>query len=446
MTQPLSRRTLLKGIGTAIALPWLESMMPVLSLAGPAAKKEFPKRLAFFYVPNGVMMPDWTPTKEGTDFELPGTLKPLEPVKDRLLVMSGLTCDKARANGDGPGDHARAMSAFLTGCQAKKTAGADIRAGISADQVAAQKIGHLTKFPSLELGLEGGRQAGGCDSGYSCIYSSNLSWRSESTPMIKEIDPKLAFDRLFAGEPKDEAEAARRKREQYKKSVLDFVTEDANELRRTLGANDKKKVDEYLTGLRELELRIARAGRDPVQTGEMRGKRPGGVPQEYPEHSKLMLDVLALALQGDLTRVATFVFANEGNNRPYKFIDVAEGHHDLSHHGGDKEKHAKLRKINHFHMSQFAYLCGKLKEMKEGEGNVLDNCMFMYGSGNGDGNRHNHDELPIVLVGGGGGTLPGGQHIRYPRNTPITNLYLSLLDRMGAGTDRIGDSTERLTI
>jgi hypothetical protein len=445
MTQPISRRTVLKGLGTAIALPWLDAMLPRYSFAAAVVPKALPKRMAFFYVPNGVMMPDWTPKEEGADFKLPGTLEPLAAFRDQLNVLTGLTCDKARANGDGPGDHARAMSAFLTGCQARKTSGADIRAGVSVDQIAAQQLGHRTKFPSLELGLEGGRQAGGCDSGYSCAYSSNLSWRSETTPMIKEIDPKLAFERLFAGEPKDEADAARQKRERYRKSVLDFVTEDANDLRRKLGINDQRKVDEYLSGLRELELRLARAGRDPVRSGE-RGKKPAGVPNEYAEHARLMLDVLALAFQGDLTRIATFVLANEGSNRNYKSIDVPDGHHDLSHHGGNKEKHEKLRKINRFHMEQFAYFLGKLKAVQEGEGTVLDQCMLLYGSGNGDGNRHNHDDLPILLVGKGGGTIATGRHVRYARETPLTNLYLAMLDRLHVPAERIGDSTGRLSL
>jgi hypothetical protein len=446
MMQPISRRTALKGLGTAIALPWLEAMTPSFLFADERRGLTPPKRMAFFYVPNGVMMPDWKPTEEGTNFTLPATLEPLAPFREQLLVLSGLTCDKARANGDGPGDHARAMSAFLTGCQARKTAGADIRAGVSVDQIAAQRIGHLTKFPSLELGLEGGRQAGGCDSGYSCAYSSNLSWRSESTPMIKEIDPKLAFERLFASEPKDEAEAARQKRERYKKSILDFVTEDANDLRRKLGGNDQRKVDEYLSGIRELELRLARGGRNPSQTGEFRGKRPPGVPEDYAEHAKLMLDVLALAFQGDVSRISTFVLANEGSNRPYKSIDVPEGHHDLSHHGGNKEKHAKLRKINRFHMEQFAYFLGKLKAVREGDGTLLDNCMLLYGSGNGDGNRHNHDDLPVILVGSGGGAIQTGRHVKFPRETPLTNLYLAMLDRLGVPAERIGDSTGKLSL
>jgi hypothetical protein len=443
MHQPITRRTLLKGIGTAIALPWLEAMLPASLCAAPAAKS--PRRMAFFYVPNGVMMPDWTPTSEGKDFTLPGTLEPLAPFKDQLLVMSGLTCDKARANGDGPGDHARAMSAFLTGCQARKTAGADIRAGISVDQIAAQKVGHLTRFPSLELGLEGGRQAGNCDSGYSCAYSSNLSWRSESTPMIKEIDPKLAFERLFASGPQNESDAARLKREKAKKSVLDFVTEDANDLRRKLGANDQRKVDEYLSGLRELELRLARGGRDTPR-GERRGQTPAGIPKDFAEHARLMFDVLALAFQGDLTRVATFVLANEGSNRPYKEIEVSDGHHDLSHHGGNAEKHAKLRKINRFHMSLFAGFLAKLRETKEGDGNLLDNCMLLYGSGNGDGNRHNHHDLPILMVGRGGGTIPTGRHVRYAKETPLTNLYIAMLDRVDVHVEKLGDSTGKLEV
>ncbi len=437
----ISRRTLLKGLGTAIALPSLEAMMPALSLAAsPTVKKAAPRRMAFFYVPNGIHMQDWIPTPEGADFELPDILKPLQPVKDQLLVLSGLTCDKARANGDGPGDHARAMSAFLTGRQPRKTDGADIRAGISVDQLAASKIGDQTKFPSLELGCEGGRQAGNCDSGYSCAYSSNLSWRGEATPMVKEIDPRLVFDRLFSSGKGESS-----KRDDYKRSILDLVAEDAKQLQGSLGVNDQRKLDEYLTSIREIERRIERAGKDPDQPVDSSGiERPRGIPRDYGEHIKLLLDLLVLSLQSDLTRISTFVMANEGSNRSYRFIDVPDGHHDLSHHQGNKEKQEKIKKINLFHMSHFAYFLEKLKGIKEGDGTLLDNCMILYGSGNADGNRHNHHDLPIVLVGKGGGTLKTGRHVRYPRDTPLTNLYLSMLERLGVQEESFGDSKGRL--
>ncbi len=434
---------MLKGLGTAIALPWLEAMAP---LALAASRKETPKRLAFFYVPNGVNMAEWTPKGEGTDFELHGILEPLKPFREHLTVLSGLTCDKARPNGDGPGDHARAMAAFLTGKQAKKTDGADIRAGISIDQLAAQKLGDATKFPSLELGCEGGRQAGNCDSGYSCAYSSNLSWRGDASPMIKEIDPRLVFERLFGAEPKNEADAARAKRERYQKSILDFVMEDAQGLQSKLGGNDKRKLDEYFTAIRQIERQIAHSEKVNVKAGDvaLTLSKPSGIPREYGEHIKLLADLLALSFQTDLTRIATFVFANEGSNRSYRFMDVPEGHHDLSHHGRNAEKLDKIKKINLFHMTGFAYLLEKLKGVREGDGTLLDNVMLVYGAGNGDGNRHNHDELPVVMVGKGGGAIKTNRHVRYERNTPICNLYLSLLDILGVKEERFGDSTGRL--
>lgn len=438
----ISRRTLLKGLGTAVALPWLDAMTPLASAVAPA--RPAPRRMAFFYVPNGVNMKEWTPASEGRDFTLPAVLQPLQGLKDDLLVLTGLTCDKARPHGDGGGDHARAMAAFLTGCQARKTHGADIKAGISADQVAALKVGKFTRFPSLELGCDRGLQSGNCDSGYSCAYSANLSWRGDATPMAKEINPRLVFERLFSdGHPKGEAASARAKRERYKLSVLDFVAEDALMLKQRLGAADVRKLDEYLSGVRELELRIARAGQ-PGGSPATGLAAPTGIPNDFQEHLRLLSDLLALAFQGDLTRVATFVYANEGSNRSYKFIDVPEGHHDLSHHGNDKVKLEKIKKINLFHLQQFAHFLTKLKSIREGDGTLLDNCMVLYGSGNSDGNAHNHDDLPILLAGKGGGTVKPGRHVRYAKETPLTNLFLSMLDRMGAPADRLGDSTGRL--
>ncbi len=441
----LDRRTLLKGLGVSIALPALEAMAPSLLRASTtAATATPPRRLAFVYVPNGVNMQTWTPTTLGSNFALTPTLEPLAPYRDYLTVMSGLTCDKARANGDGPGDHARAMSAFLTGSQPRKTAGADIRVGISVDQVVAQRRGSETRFPSLEVGCDGGRQAGNCDSGYSCAYSSNLSWRSQSTPVPKEVNPRAVFDRLFAGPVAGEAEQARLRRERYNQSILDFVNEDANQLMGRLGTNDQRRMDEYLTSLREVERRItaSTAGQSTIRPGT---PRPTGVPRDFGMHARLLGDLLALAFQADLTRVATFVIANEGSNRNYRLIDIPDGHHDLSHHQNNAGKLDKIHRINRFHMQQFAHLLSKLHQVREADGSrLLDNVMIVYGSGNGDGNRHNHDELPILLVGKGGGSVTAARHIRYPRNTPICNLYMSLLERMGCPVERFGDSTGRL--
>jgi hypothetical protein len=446
MGERITRRTVLKGLGAAIALPFLDGMLPpVFSATSSAAAKALaPKRMAFFYVPNGVKMDDWTPEAVGTDFKLPSILEPLAPFQQELNVLTGLTLDKARPHGDGPGDHARAMSAFLTCSQPRKTAGADIKVGISADQVAAQTIGRQTPFASLELGCEKGQQAGGCDSGYSCAYSSNLSWRGESTPMAKEVDPRQVFERLFGSEDANVSAEVRAKRDLFKKSILDLVSEDAKQLQGQLGATDKRKLGEYLDSVREIELRIARAEQAAKIDAPPTVAKPAGIPKEYPEHLKLLLDMLVLAFQTDLTRISTFVLANDGSNRSYKFIDVPEGHHDLSHHQSNKEKLEKIRKINHFHMTQFADFLCKLKAIKEGDGTLLDQCMIVYGSGIGDGNRHNHDDLPIVLVGKGGGTIKTGRHLKYEMETPLANLYVSMLERLDVKVDTFGDSKGKL--
>ncbi|MFO0969348.1 MAG: DUF1552 domain-containing protein [Gemmataceae bacterium] len=444
MIRSISRRTLLKGLGVSVALPFLEAMLPHTALATPgAAARTLPRRMAFFYVPNGVNVPQWTPSATGSEFTLPSTLAPLEPFKSDMLVLSGLTVDKARANGDGPGDHARAMSAFLTGCQPRKTAGADIRAGISVDQLAATRVGSATRFASLEIGCEGGRQAGNCDSGYSCAYSNNLSWRSEATPQPKETNPRAVFDRLFGGPSRDEAGRAGEMRAHFNQSILDFVREDAAALTSRLGAADLRRLDEYMTSIRDIERRV-HASDAPAPSAPAGAVRPSGVPTSFRDHLRLMADLLVLAFQTDVTRISTFVFANEGSNRSYREISVSDGHHDLSHHQNDRAKLEKIAQINRFHIEQFAYLIRKLKDTREGDGNLLDNCMLMYGSGNGDGNRHNHDELPILLVGKGGGTISTGRHVRYSRNTPLCNLFLCMLDRMGVEAPRFGDSTGRL--
>ncbi|KAB2649778.1 MAG: DUF1552 domain-containing protein [Verrucomicrobia bacterium] len=441
-TWQLPRRTFLKGLGTAMALPLLEAMVPSV-LAEAAAATSTPRRMAFVYVPNGMNMADWLPTKTGTDFELPMILQPLEKVRSELNVLSNLGQDKAAANGDGAGDHARASAAFLTGCQPRKTSGADIRAGVSVDQVAAQRIGNLTRLPSLELGCDVGQQVGNCDSGYSCAYSYNISWRSASSPLPPEIDPKQVFERLFNNGRSGENAEIRERRERRSKSVLDFVLEDARSLSRKLGSIDRRKLDEYMTAVRELEQRIQRTGKfAPVDTGMA---APTGIPSTYPEHIRLMYDLMALGFQTDSTRVSTFVVAHDGDNKGYPFIGVPDGHHDLSHHGGNLEKKAKIAKINRFHLEQFAYFIEKLKNTKEGSGSLLDNCMIVYGSGIEDGNSHHHSDLPVLLAGRGGGTITTGRHVRYTKATPMNNLFLSMLDRMDVPTERLGDSTARLT-
>ena len=434
----VSRRALLRGVGTVVALPFLESMLPrALARAGADATRP-PRRMAFLYVPNGAHMPDWTPKAEGSDFELSPILQPMAPFRQDLLVLSGLTCDKARANGDGGGDHARASSAFLTGCQARKTAGANFRAGISVDQVAASRLGDLTRLPSLELGIERYRGTGNCDSGYSCVYEHTMSWRSPTSPLPTEVDPKLVFERLFAERPND---PTRLKRNRMRSSVLDAVLDEAKGLEKRLGGADRGKLDQYLSCVRELELRIARAETlPPVQPPED-AIRPSGTPADLSEHLRLMCDLMVMAFQADVTRVLSCMFAREGSEQKYRMVGISEGHHELTHHRNDPVKIAKVKTINTYHLEQFAYFLRKLKSIPEGEGTLLDNCMIAYGSGNSDGNRHTHEELPILLAGKGGGSIKAGRHVRYPKETPVNNLWLAMLDRMELPTEGLGDST-----
>lgn len=442
-SKQLSRRTFLRGLGVSIALPWLEVMGPVTSWANaPAsglAHGTVPNRMAFLYVPNGKIMEDWIPTQTGANYELTDILKPLEHVKDKMLVLSGLTADKARHNGDGGGDHARAMAAFLTGVQPRKTDGADIHAGVSVDQAAASRIGHRTRMPSLQLGIDPGRRAGNCDSGYSCVYSSTLSWRSGTQPLPNEVNPKLAFERLFSSLP----DAERAERDQQRKSILDFVRQDSKDLLRHVSGNDVRKLDEYFSAIRDIELRIEAVEKfSPIESPDY--VLPEEIPTDYKAHLHLMMDLMVLAFQADVTRVTTFVLANEGSNRPYPDVDVPDGHHYLSHHSGDKEKIEKIKRIDIFHSEQLAYFLEKLDATAEGDGSLLDHSMILYGSGNADGNRHSHHDLPIVLAGGGCGTIKSGRHIRYPKETPLNNLWLSMLNRMDVDLAQLGDSTGSL--
>lgn len=437
----IGRRTFLRGLGTVMALPFLESLAPT-RLLGAASEAARPRRMAFVYVPNGADMANWTPSALGTDFALPSTLEPLAAHRQDLLVMSGLALDKGRANGDGAGDHARASSSFLTASQPRKTAGADIRVGISVDQVAAHKVGDLTALRSLELGCDRGQISGNCDSGYSCAYSFNVSWRTPTAPMPPETNPRLAFERLFASGDAQLSAEARARRSAQRKSILDFVSEDARQLSGKLGASDRRKLDEYLTSVRDLERRIERAEHDSI--GLPKDKFLEEVTGDRRAHIRLMYDLLVLAFQTDTTRISTFVVAHDGSNLAYPQIEVRDGHHDLSHHQNDPEKKAKIAKINRFHIEQFAYFLERLKATKDGEGNLLDNSMILYGSGLADGNQHAHHDLPILLAGRGGGTLSPGRHVRYAKDTPLANLYLDMLERMGVHQERFGDSTGRL--
>lgn len=435
MTQPLARRKFLKGLGTAIALPWLETLAPTRLLG--AASKTGPTRLAFVYVPNGANMADWIPSAEGATFDLPYILEPLRPVRSQFQVLTGLAQRKADPNGDGGGDHARASATFLTGMQARKTAAVDIQVGVSVDQLAANGLAGQTRLPSLELGCDKGQQAGSCDSGYSCAYQFNLAWRNASSPLPPEVDPRLVFDRLFTSGSKNEiAESRQRRRE---RSILDFVQDDARQLQGKLGTADRHKLNDYLDAVREIERRIELASRLPAP--ETNYPRPDSVPESYPEHIRILFDLLALAFQTDSTRVATFMLAHDGSNRSYPFAGVGEGHHDLSHHGGNAEKKAKIARINRFHVEQFGYFLEKLQSIQDGDATLLDRSMIVYGSGIADGNAHTHHDLPVLLAGAGNGTLTPGRHVRFPKETPMTNLYLSLLERMQTPAARLGDST-----
>jgi hypothetical protein len=429
----LPRRHVLRGVGAAVGLPWLESLLP---RAAAAAAARPPVRLGFVYVPNGVDMARWRPADVGPLDDLPPTLERLEAVKSHLLVLSGLTADKARSHGDGPGDHARAMAAFLTGAHPRKTDGANILAGVSADQIAAERLAEFTRLPSLEIGCEAGGLTGVCDSGYACVYSATLSWKSPTQPLPKETDPRLVFERLFGGDQ----HTSRMERRASRRSVLDFISDDARRLAVRIGNADRRKLDEYFTAVREAEARLERMERLPapaVPTGLV----PPAAPPDLETRIRLLSDLLVLAFQTDSTRVFTFSLANEGSNMRYENLAINDGHHELSHHGGDPQKIAKIGAINGFHAARFAYLLERLQAVREGEGTLLDHCVVAYGSGNSDGDRHTHDDLPLLLAGRGGGTIRGGRHVRFADETPVTNLWLAMLQRAGVAVDEIGDST-----
>jgi hypothetical protein len=440
---PLPRRTFLRGLGTAVALPVLDAMLPASARAATAATPLSPKRIAWVYVPNGANMVDWTPAATGVDYTLPSILEPLAAHKRDFTVISGLANHQGDELGDGGGAHARASASFLTGVHPRKTAGADIKAGVSVDQLAANQIGDQTRLPSLELSCDGGQRAGSCDSGYSCAYQFNISWKSETQPMNPEVDPRAAFERLFGqSDPAATLEASAR-RALYRKSVLDYVIDDAHRLNRTLGEADRRKLDEYLTAVRDLERRIERAARFGA------AQPPTGVAapemfETYEQQLGLMYEVMALAFQTDSTRIATFIVAHDGSNRPYPNIGIRDGHHDLSHHRNDEEKKKKLAQINRYHVRQFSLFLDRLKATKEGDGTLLDHSTILYGSALSNGDKHSPEDLPILVAGRGGNTLRTGRHLRVDDKTPMTNLYRSMLDTVGVRTEKVGDSTGKL--
>jgi hypothetical protein len=435
----LPRRTFLRGLGTAIALPFMDAMAPAFAASKIPGKP--PVRMAFVYVPNGINPKDWNPTTEGPLGDLPRILKPMEPFKNDITLLGNLTHNGGRALLDGAGDHGRCCGAYLTGVQPRKTL-VDIKAGISFDQIVANQIGSQTRFPSLELGMEDARQAGDCDSGYSCAYTNNLAWRSETTPLPPVLDPRALFERLF-GNGIVLSPEARARQAKYRRSILDFVTEDTKKLEGNLGPTDRRKLDEYLSSIREIEKQIAKAEKDNAQIDPHMDK-PYGIPADFAEHFKLMTDMMTVAFQADMTRIITFLVTHEGTSRPYREIGIADGHHPLTHHMNKPDLIEKVVQINTYHVQQFAGWIEKMKSIKEGDSTLLDNSMIVYGAGLADGNRHTHEDLPTLIAGRGGNYIKAGRRIVYRRETPMCNLFLTMMDRMGAPTEYFGDSTGRL--
>lgn len=449
MTHPsrpaLHRRAFLRGLGVCLGLPTLESLAPrVRAAEAPALATTaggMPLRMAFIAFANGSNYERWLPKGSGRDYTLNETFAPMEGLKDKFQVITSLAHDAANNWGDGPGDHARSGASFLTGCHAWKTLGSRLHLGISVDQIAARQVGHLTRLDSLQLGVEGARLYGACDTGYPCAYQYNISWASESLPLAPEPNPRAVFERLFgAGEGEADALGQRLER---RKSVLDFVLEDTRALNRQLGRNDQEKLGQYLDGVRGIERQIEKAERFAAPAPGR--PRPEGVPPGHEEHVDLMYELMALAFQTDATRVVSFSVAPEGSNRPFPELGIPEGYHYLTHHQGNEEKILKVAKIERWYMERYARFLARLDAMKEPDGtSVLDNAMIVYGGGIGDGDLHNHDELPVVLAGGGGGTLRPGRHLKLGEPTPMTNLYTAMLDRMGVRAEKVGDSTGRL--
>ncbi len=435
----LNRRTFLRGTGAAVALPFLDSMVP--AMANAATKTERPVRMAFLYVPNGIDMRNWNPDYEGKLTHLPRILKPLENFKEHFNLVSNLTHNAGRALLDGAGDHGRCCAAYLTGVQPKKTM-VDIKAGISFDQIVANKIGSQTRFKSLELAMEDARQAGDCDSGYSCAYTNNLAWRSETQPLPPIMNPRILFERLF-GEDATLSPEARKRRNQYRLSVLDLVSADAKKLTGELGPSDKRKLDEYLSSIRDIELQIEKAEKDNSQIDPGLDK-PYGIPADFADHFRLMTDMMTVAFRADLTRVMTFLMTREGTSRAYREIGIPDGHHPLTHHRNQEDLMEKVAQINTYHVQQFAAWLEKLQSIQEGDSTLLDNSMIVYGAGLSDGNRHLHEDLPTLIAGKGGNRFKTGRRIVYRRETPMCNMFLTMMDRMGAPADDFGDSTGRL--
>ena len=433
----LPRRTFLRGAGAAIALPFLDSMFPAMAALGRRVAP--PVRLAFMYVPNGIDMKNWNIEQEGAfSAPFPRVMKPLEPFRNDMLQLGNLTHNSGRALLDGAGDHGRCSGSYLTGIQVKKTT-VDIKASISCDQIIANKIGQETRFASLELGMDDARQAGDCDSGYSCAYTNNLAWRSETQPLPPILDPRVLFERLFGtGVVLSPEETDRQAL--YRRSILDFVVNDTKKLQTSLGPTDRRKLDEYLSSIREVERQLEKAEKDSVALNPGLEK-PYGVPPDFAEHFKLMTDMLLIAFQADLTRVVTFMMTREGTSRSYREIGIADGHHPCTHHQGKPELMEKVTQINEYHTKQLAGFLERMKSSAEGDSNLLDNSMIVYGAGLSDGNRHLHEDLPTLLIGRGGNYVRPGRRVIYRKETPMCNFHLTLMDRMGVPTENFGDGS-----
>jgi hypothetical protein len=444
----LPRRTFLRGMGVTLGLPLLDAMVPALSALAQTAASPV-RRLGFVYLPNGVArnftgINYWTPSGEGTNFELSPILSPLAPFRERLTVISGLAQHQADAFDDGAnGDHTRGTSSWLTGVHCKRTEGADVRNGVSADQIAAAGIGKDTALPSLELGIDLNFLAGQCENSYSCAYLNTLAWRTATAPLPTENNPRIVFERLFGDGGTAEQRIAQVREN---RSILDSVMDDLRRLEGTLGPADRSSVGEYVDSVREVERRIQRAEHQGSEGELPTLERPAGIPDRFDEHVKLMYDLQLLAFRADITRVVTFMLGRELNFRTYPEIGITEGHHGLSHHQDNPTQLAKYAKLNTYQTELFAWFLDKLQHTAEGDGTLLDHSMFLYGAGLSNPNLHAHYDLPLAVVGGGAGRLKGGRHMVFREETPMTNLLLSLLDKAGVHAETLGDSTGRLPI
>jgi len=434
----LPRRTFLRGVGAAIALPLLDSMTPAMTALAKTAASPV-KRLGFVYTPNGATMSAWTPAGEGPALtEMSPTLAPLAALRDQVIVPTGLSQKQAESLGDGNGEHSRGQTVWLSGVHPKRTEGADVAAGITVDQLAAQVLGKDTPLLSIEMALEQNYLVGNCDNGYSCVYWNTISWRTPTTPLPMEVNPRIVFERLFGDGGSPERRLGQMKED---RSILDSVRDAVVSLQNRLGASDRTRVAEYLDSMREIERRIQVAERQSGDSVIELPDRPIGVPDAYDEHAKLMFDLAALAFQADVTRVFTLLLGREQTNRPYPFLGVPEAHHSISHHQNDPVKLAKAAKINTYHIELLARFAEKLRSTPDGDGNLLDHSMVLQGGGLSNSDQHSHIDLPLVLVGGGAGSLKGGRHLRFPKDTPMNNLHMAMLDKVGLDVSKFGDST-----